>query len=286
MPDGRAEADRLESKGEADMYPVYEETSTQIHVVCKDSRHVRPHLHRALEMVYVTEGTLELGVGKELYHMEKGDLGIVFPDMIHHCQVFSEGINRACHILAEPSVCGAFKDELFRRCPREPVIPREALAEDAVYAVGRLMELGRDEAAVGQAYIQVLLARSMPCLALMEKAQQEEGDLVYQMVVYMAAHFREHVTLSMAARDLGVSKYTLSRLFSGIFHRNFNRYLNELRLSCVCELLEYTDRTVTEICLEAGFDSQRTFHRVFRETCRMTPGEYRRKRRGTLWKTI
>ena len=54
----------------------------------KESRHVRPHLHHALEFVYVTEGTLELGVGKELYHMEKGDLGVVFPDMIHHYQVF------------------------------------------------------------------------------------------------------------------------------------------------------------------------------------------------------
>ena len=53
-------------------------------------KHVSPHLHNALEIVCVTEGTLEMGVGQELYHMEKGDIGFVFSDIIHHYQVFSE----------------------------------------------------------------------------------------------------------------------------------------------------------------------------------------------------
>ena len=45
-------------------------------------------------MVYVTEGSVELGVGQELYHLEKGDFGIVFPNVIHHYQVFGSGRNR------------------------------------------------------------------------------------------------------------------------------------------------------------------------------------------------
>lgn len=32
------------------------------------------------------------------------------------------------------------------------------------------------------------------------------------------------------AKDLGVSKYVLSRVFSKTFHRNFNQYLNDARL--------------------------------------------------------
>ena len=34
-------------------------------------------------------------------------------------------------------------------------------------------------------------------------------------------------------------------------------------------------KSITDICLDAGFDSQRTFNRVFRERYRMTPREYR-----------
>ena len=42
------------------------------------------------------------------------------------------------------------------------------------------------------------------------------------------------------AKDLGVSKYVLSRLFSKIFHRNFNQYLNDARLNYACHRLENT----------------------------------------------
>ena len=62
--------------------------NTEISYERKKSIHVPPHLHDAIEMVFVIEGSVELGVGKDLYHLEKGDFGIVFPNVIHHYQVF------------------------------------------------------------------------------------------------------------------------------------------------------------------------------------------------------
>ena len=41
-------------------------------------------------------------------------------------------------------------------------------------------------------------------------------------------------------------------------------------------LLLYTDRSVTDIWLESGFESQRTFNRVFREKYHMSPRVYRK----------
>ena len=92
---------------------------------------------------------------------------------------------------------------------------------------------------------------------------------------YIAKHFKEQVSLESMAKDLGISKFTLSRVFSGTFHRNFNQYLNEQRLNYICVHLECTDKSITDIWLDAGFDSQRTFNRGFRERYRMTPREYR-----------
>ena len=34
--------------------------------------------------------------------------------------------------------------------------------------------------------------------------------------------------------------------------------------------------SITDICLEAGFQSQRTFNRVFQEKFKMTPREYKK----------
>ena len=55
----------------------YVDTKEEIIAVNKKSKHIEPHLHNALEIVCVTNGALELGVGQKLYHMEKGDIGFV-----------------------------------------------------------------------------------------------------------------------------------------------------------------------------------------------------------------
>ena len=39
--------------------------------------------------------------------------------------------------------------------------------------------------------------------------------------------------------------------------------------------MECTDKSITDICLDAGFKSQRTFNRVSRERYKVTPREYR-----------
>ena len=72
------------------MLLVYENRTDGIVAEWKKPVHLPPHLHEAIEVVYVTDGDIELGVGQELYHMDEGDLAIVFPNVIHHYQVFGE----------------------------------------------------------------------------------------------------------------------------------------------------------------------------------------------------
>lgn len=56
------------------MFPVYEEKKKNLHVHLRTSAHASPHLHNSIEFIYITEGTLELGMGQELFHMEEGGL--------------------------------------------------------------------------------------------------------------------------------------------------------------------------------------------------------------------
>lgn len=262
------------------MHPLYEATKGKLSMIHKVSEHVSPHLHHAVELVYVTKGTLEFGIGQELYHMEEGDVAIAFPNVIHHYQVFSEEVSEAYYILASPSMCGPFIEDLQKYCPKNPIISKEKVSKDIVNGISCLEKAKERDSIVEQAYMQIFLAKSMPCLELVEKESVGSEDIVYQSVAYIAAHFKEDVSLVKMALDLGVSKYVLSRVFSGTFHKNFNQYLNEVRLDYACALLENTNRTITDICMEAGFESQRTFNRVFQQCYRMSPREYRSSRRG------
>ena len=90
------------------MRPIYEENEETLEISEEISSHISPHLHKSMELVSVTEGSLELGIGTELYHMEKGDFALVFPEMIHHYQVFDVNPCRAIYALASPC-CELYK---------------------------------------------------------------------------------------------------------------------------------------------------------------------------------
>ena len=226
------------------MHLTFKETKEEVYAAQRVSKHVSPHLHNALEIVCVTEGTLEMGVGQELYHMEKGDIGFVFSDIIHHYQVFSEKTSRADY-----------------------------------NAIQAIIQMEENEPMIVQAYVQIVLARCIGKMELVEKSCVGSDDLIYRTVSYISGNFRRQFSLEDMARDLGVSKYVLSRVFSKTFHRNFNQYLNDARLSYACTRLVNTSDTILNICLDSGFDSQRTFNRVFKERYKTAPSEYRKNKR-------
>lgn len=259
------------------MYPTYETRNKSISYEYKNSVHVPPHLHEAIEVVYVTKGSVELGVGKELYHLSEGDFGIVFPNVIHHYQVFEEGENRGIYLFIEPSLFPGFLENLRTYCPKHPVIEKKNLQNDVVSAIKALTKLENDNSIMGQAYAQMILAYTFSVMELVEKDAVGEDNLIYNAVSYIAKNFRESISLDTMALELGVSKYVLSRMFSKTFHCNFCRYVNKTRLNYAVSYLENSDVSITELCLDCGFDSQRTFNRVFKEEYKMTPREYRNR---------
>ena len=254
---------------------LYEKKKENLHIVHKESVHFPPHLHSGMEIVYVTTGTLTLGVGCELYHMDQGDLAIVFPNMIHHYQIFGEGKKEAFYIVPQMSLTGGFADDLQKYAPKIPVIRKEYVHPEIRDVIYKLYNKSECNQILEQAYIQVILARSMPLFELTPRENFESDDIVYRVVCYIAKNYREDISLDVMARELGISKYVLSRVFSATFHTNFNQYLNEQRLNYAVSLFEHTDMSITDVCLEAGFQSQRTFNRVFLDKFKVTPREYK-----------
>ena len=301
------------------MIPLYQENLDAIQIREKDSNHFSPHLHKSIEIVYITKGQLELGIDTQLYHLDEGDLAIVFPDQIHHFQVFHPGKNRAIHLLAAPSYFGAYRELLITLQAKNPVIKKDFLDAEVLLALNKIMELAGENTTLhegrknldntslstdkdtkalettslstgnvitpGQlntkntllhSWIQILLSYTLQELTLIQRPNIHDYDLVYQTIAYVAEHFHEPLSLTSMAKDLGISQFTLSRVFSRTFHKNFNQYVNEIRLDYVTLLLKDSDTSVTEIMYDAGFQSQATFNRVFQEKYHMTPKQYRK----------
>ncbi|MBQ4001598.1 MAG: AraC family transcriptional regulator [Lachnospiraceae bacterium] len=267
------------------MLPSFENKEKDLEVYYQHSEHVPPHLHDSLEILYVTRGTLTVGVGHELFPMEKGDIAFIFPGLVHHYQVFAEHYGQQFVMIAAPELCGAYQELLSRERPDNPVVRAENVHPDVVYllrAFRRDFKVNggvEDPTAtiIASAGIELILARCLRYLTLHDRNLAGTEDLVYRSVEYVSRHFRENVTLTGMAHDLGVSPYALSRIFSSTFHQNFNKYVNGARLSYARSLLRHTEQSILDVSENAGFESLRTFNRAFREAERMSPREYRKR---------
>ena len=177
--------------------------------------------------------------------------------------------------IASPFTIAKFADIMQSMAPEYPIITAEKVESEVYRVINAILETEQSDITVAQAYLQIVFARCIGKLNLVEKSHVGSKDLIYQTVSYISANFKKKLSLEEMAKDLGVSKYVLSRLFSKIFHRNFNQYLNDARLNYACHRLENTSDSITNICLDSGFESQRTFNRVFKERYKISPSDYR-----------
>ena len=92
---------------------------------------------------------------------------------------------------------------------------------------------------------------------------------------FLDSFHTEELQLNEVARTACVSPYHFHRLFRETFGETPNQYLQRKRLERARELLASTERGVTEISLDVGFESSTTFSALFRRTFGYSPREYR-----------
>ena len=92
--------------------------------------------------------------------------------------------------------------------------------------------------------------------------------------------FAQPLDVPALARVAYISPAHFSREFRATFGETPHRYLQRRRVERAMELLRETDRPVTEICLDVGFNSLGTFSRTFREVVGESPSRYRARFTG------
>lgn len=259
------------------MQPFLEKRENERLLVMSTDLHPFPcHLHTEVEFHYMFSGRGRFMVDGHEYTLETGDFSIYFPGVVHT----TLGGENACSLMGifPPSIVPDFP-ELLRQCyPLNPVIKGERLSQEITMCMEYMLREynGLQNRCVWRGYIQVLMTRILPMLTLAERPP-EMADTLYSILKYLAIHYREPITLDDMSYALGVSNAHLSRCFTQRIGMHFRPYLNQLRANEAKTLLRSSTESVLSIALECGFESKRTFNRVFAELYGMSPTEYRKR---------
>lgn len=91
----------------------------------------------------------------------------------------------------------------------------------------------------------------------------------------MHNNIEEPIDVDDIASYVGISRRHLERLFRRHVQATPPRYYLELRLTRARQLLQHTNKSLTEISVASGFVTPSHFHRCFREMFHMAPREFR-----------
>lgn len=94
----------------------------------------------------------------------------------------------------------------------------------------------------------------------------------------MELNFFSNLSLDEFARLCARSLSAFKKEFQEIYNTTPGKWLQEKRLQYSRYLLETTDLSLDEICMESGFENQSHFNRVFKSKYKISPGKLKLKK--------
>lgn len=130
----------------------------------------------------------------------------------------------------------------------------------------------KDGGGVSEAETSAELYSLLLCLA--EKSEDE--GLVRNVREYIESHLSEDITVKMLSDTAHMSVTHFSRVFKERSGFSPYEYVLNVRLNRAKELLLKTNKTVTDIAYETGFNSEANFVYCFTKNEGISPGKFRR----------
>lgn len=103
-----------------------------------------------------------------------------------------------------------------------------------------------------------------------------------EVLLYIQRNLDENLSPETLAEQACFSVAHFHRIFKGMVGENLKEHVRRLRLERAAYRLCYSDTTVMNIALDAGFESPETFSRAFKKRFDVSPSDFRNSSRAML----
>ncbi|MCM8709944.1 AraC family transcriptional regulator [Clostridium sp. SYSU_GA19001] len=251
------------------------------------------HWHSEVEVVLICEGNLGVGINSEYRILEKGDIAICTSGDIHYYNS-KDMESTIILIVFRPELTGnvinllnntRFTYPFINSSTLEQININTSILNDIKTCLSSIL----NEINTKDNYYQILikshliklvglLLRHFPhsMASSSDKISSENSlGIVQKAINYLENNYTQDVTLEDVSVFLGITPFYFSKIFKKTTGLNFKTYLNSLRVEKAYHLLKTTDDPIIDIAYECGFNSIRTFNRVFKANKGITPSSLR-----------
>ncbi len=107
------------------------------------------------------------------------------------------------------------------------------------------------------------------------KSQTEKIKAIHALI---SESPQNHYTLERLSKEFNIPLTSMKNCFRAVYGNTIYAYLRSLRMSRAANLLQTTDRSISEIAGDVGYDSPSKFSAAFKKEMYVLPLEYRNTR--------
>ena len=265
-------------------------TVKQYHDPCPYNKKTFWHFHPELEIVYVKGGTGKRHIGQHLSYFNDGDLVFIGSNLPHNgftdrltgndsetvVQMREDFLGPHFFQIPEMKAVqsmfergksglvffGATKLELGARMERLPQMD----------PFPRLMEVLE----ILQTMAKSVEYRTLNADGFTFEVEQQDNERANVIYTFVRQNFQRPIPLEEIAAEVNLTVPAFCRYFKRLSGKTFTHFVNEFRVVHACKLLTEQSSSITEVCLETGFNNFSYFNRLFKEFTGKSPSAYRK----------
>jgi AraC-like DNA-binding protein len=248
------------------------------------------HYHPEYELTYIVEGKGKRLIGDSYEYFQAGDW-VLLPPMLPHTWVSDKTQASHCRAIViqfSPAFIQLLfnftalrsVEKLFAKAnrglqlginrPNEHLLLLLQKMSDCVDDLLRLTYLLQLLHIVANSSFEFITSEQYKPIKGAENQQR-----INQVFQYVQNEFTCKVSVEKAAALVHLSESAFCKFFKRITGKTFSDYTNDIRIAHACHLLIATDKPISLVALESGFESLTYFNRVFLKKKHLKPSTYR-----------
>ncbi|MDE6916738.1 MAG: AraC family transcriptional regulator [Lachnospiraceae bacterium] len=251
------------------------------------SSFVPSHWHRAIEMMYILDGEVDVIINAQETVLLSGDIFLIDSSVIHSTK--SVHGNHAILIQLPYTLLKKYIAEFddlnfaFDCHSDNPILHTKILQlievvkeMQIIFEVQPKGGILRFNSLVFEMLYQLYHNFSQPIPDTDLRKDEKHFDRLKLVMNYTNDHYNRPLSLDEIANVACFQKEYFCHFFKKNMGKTYLEYLNEIRLSHIYKDLISTDLPLKTLLENNGFTNYKLFRQLFYEHFHMTPGEYRK----------
>ena len=237
------------------------------------------HWHEAIEIYYVIEGSLSLNTNGSFYRLNAGDIGVVGWGMPHRGLDFAE--NTKHYIIQvdtkEIPQLAAYPELQIPKPLANIKISGNKAAQKLLNSI--ITSLARDDKESRLEALAALFKFIVLIVRLDSSSHQSNPEInlsslshIHSILKYINLHLTEKIALDSLAKELGLSKSYMCRLFKRHTKQTIIQHINEQKCNFASTLIS-SGISLQEASIQSGFSDYNYFSRVFKKSVGKRPSD-------------